>query len=155
MLLMAGLLAADQVVKIWVRAEWALHRSVNVIPNFIDFTHVENRGVSFSVLGGLADNVRVPLLVGFSAAAVIALGIYWWRRGRSLPALLEWAFLLILPGAMGNLIDRAVYGTVTDYLHFRFYDTSFFVNNLADIFISLGVIAYIAGTLRRTPGRRG
>ncbi|MCZ6748311.1 MAG: signal peptidase II, partial [SAR324 cluster bacterium] len=65
----------------------------------------------------------------------------------------EWAFLLILPGAIGNLIDRAWFGTVTDFLHFRFYSTSFFVNNVADVFISLGVVTFVVGTFARDADR--
>jgi signal peptidase II len=55
-----------------------------------------------------------------------------------------WAQLglaLVIPGAIGNLLDRAIYGQVTDFLHFRWGEISFFVNNLADCFISFGVVA--------------
>ena len=58
------------------------------------------------------------------------------------------AFQLILAGAIGNLIDRALFGVVTDFIHFRFYSTSFFVNNIADILISAGVVAYLLGMVR-------
>ena len=152
-LLMAVLLGLDQAIKIFVRERVALHRSFELIPQLLDFTHVENRGVSFSVLGGLPDGVRVPLLVSFSSVAVIALTVFWMKRRRHMNAFTEWGFLLILPGAMGNLIDRAWFGTVTDFLHFRFYSTSFFVNNLADVFISLGVVAFVVGTFARDADR--
>lgn len=144
---MAALLALDQLPKFWVRATAPLHESTVLVPNLLDFTHVENRGVSFSVLGGLPDVWRVPLLVSFSVMAVAALGYYWLRHRHGMGTFIHWAFLLILPGAVGNLIDRAVFGTVTDFLHFRFYETSFFVNNIADIEISLGVVAYLIGAV--------
>ena len=149
---MAALLVLDQGPKFWVRAHVPLQRTTVLVPNLLEFTHVENRGVSFSVLGSLGDRLRIPLLVTFSTLAVIALGYYWMRQRRGMDGFMEWAFLLILPGAVGNLIDRAAFGTVTDFLHFRFYATSFFVNNIADILISLGVAAYLVGTLWR--GRR-
>ena len=144
---MGALLALDQAVKAWVRAQVPLRDNRVLVPNLLEFTHVENRGVSFSVFSGMPDGLRVPLLVGFSSVAVLALGWYWLRQRRSMNAFMEAAFWLILPGALGNLIDRALYGTVTDYLHFRFFDTSFFVNNAADIWISLGVVSYLAGTI--------
>ena len=144
---MGVLLALDQGVKAWVRAGVPLRQNSVLLPGLLEFTHVENRGVSFSVLAGLSDAVRVPLLVSFSAAAVLALTWYWLRHRKAMNGFMEAAFWLILPGAIGNLIDRAVYGTVTDYLHFRFYETSFFVNNAADIWISLGVMSYLIGTL--------
>ena len=49
----------------------------------------------------------------------------------------------VIPGAAGNLIDRVVYGYVTDFFHFRWYETSFFVNNIADCSISVGVVLFI------------
>ena len=152
-LLMAVMVGLDQAIKIFVRERVALHRSFALIPQLLDFTHVENPGVSFSMLGGLPDGVRIPLLVSFSAVAVVGLGFFWLKRRRHMNGWTEWAFLLILPGAMGNLIDRAWFGTVTDFLHFRFYSTSFFVNNLADVFISLGVVAFVVGTFARDADR--
>lgn len=144
-LLMLVLVLADQGVKIWVRAEIPLHAGSVLVPNLIDLTHVENKGVSFSFLGNLDEGLRAPLLVGISLFAVSVLGYYWWSNWRGLNFYSNLAFMLILPGAMGNLIDRIIYGTVTDYFHFKFYSTSFFVNNLADIFISAGVVAYLIG----------
>lgn len=150
---MAALLVLDQIPKFWVRASVPLHETTVLLPNLLEFTHVENRGVSFSVLGGLSDVWRVPLLVSFSAIAVAALTYYWLKHRREMGTFVNWAFLLILPGAVGNLIDRAFFGTVTDFLHFRFYETSFFVNNIADIEISLGVVAYLIGAVWPGPGR--
>ena len=144
---MALLLGLDQASKAWVRAGIPLHQSTELLPNLLDLTHVENRGVSFSFLGDIADGVRVPLLVGISVIAVALLGLYWLRQRTALHPLAEAAFALILPGAIGNLIDRLLFGTVTDFLHFRFFETSFFVNNVADILISLGVVAYLLGAL--------
>lgn len=150
--LMGVLLLLDQGFKVWVRATIPLHRATSLIPNLLELTHVENRGVSFSFLGDISDNVRVPLLVSISIIAVALLAYYWLRYRSTMNVPSEFAFVLILPGAIGNLIDRAVFGTVTDYLHFRFYSLSFFVNNLADILISLGVLAYLLGAI--LAGRR-
>jgi signal peptidase II len=144
---MALLLAVDQGSKAWVRANIPLHRSSVLVPHLLELTHVENRGVSFSFLGDVADGVRVPLLVAISLVAVALIAAYWVRHRHEMHALAELAFVLILPGAVGNLIDRLMFGTVTDFLHFRFYDFSFFVNNFADILISLGVVAYLLGAL--------
>ncbi len=145
--IMAGMLLIDQGSKIWVRAEIPLSRMMPFIPNLIDLTHVENPGVSFSILGGLNDSLRVPLLVTISVVAVGLLTFYWLRHRGDMNRLADLGFVLILPGAVGNLIDRALFGTVTDFLRFRFYSYSFFVNNFADILISAGVGAYLIGVL--------
>lgn len=151
---LAVLLFLDQAIKVWVRLSVPLHSVTRVIPNFIDLTRVENPGISFSMLGELGTHVRVPLLVGVSLVAVVLIARYWWRQRSHLPRVVDGAFVPILAGAVGNLIDRALFGTVTDYLHFRFFHFSFFVNNLADIYISLGVVTYLLALLRYG-GRRG
>lgn len=151
--LMALLLLIDQGIKIWVRIEIPLRKSISLIPQLIDLTHVENRGISFSMFGQLGDTVRVPLLVGISLIAIVILCAYWWRNRDEFTYFTNLAFVLILPGAFGNLVDRAWYGTVTDYLHFRFYATSFFVNNFADILISAGVVAYLIGMIKAQPAK--
>ena len=153
LLAMGALLLLDQLPKIWVRANIPMHHTMDLIPYLIDLTHVENKGVSFSMLGGLPDSVRVPILVGISVAAVGVLAYYWIRFRHRMNAFTHFGFVLILAGASGNLIDRAVFGTVTDFFHFRFIETSFFVNNVADILISLGVICYLIGVLRKGPER--
>lgn len=145
--LMVGLLLLDQVSKFLVRAFIPLHHSSPLIPYLIYLTHVENRGVSFSFLGDISDGVRVPLLVGISLVAVGLLAFYWLRHRREFNTWTDLAFVLILPGALGNLIDRVAFGTVTDFFHFRLFDYSLFVNNIADIQISLGVLAYVAGSM--------
>lgn len=147
---MVVLTAVDQGVKIWVRQDIPLHQVTNLIPYLIDLTRVENPGISFSILGGLAASIRVPLLIAVSLAAMVAIALYWLRHRQEMHGFSELAFVLILPGAAGNLIDRVLFGTVTDYLHFRFFDTSFFVNNLADIYISVGVVFYLLGMVLRS-----
>ena len=142
------LVLLDQGAKTLVRMYVPMHDSSILLPNLIDLTHVENKGVSFSVLGDLPDQIRVPLLIGISLLALVILVYYWWQQRRVVNALSHFAFQLILGGAIGNLIDRALYGAVTDFLHFRFYSTSFFVNNVADLFISAGVVAYLLGMVR-------
>lgn len=146
-MLMSVLLMSDQASKIWVRATIPLHNTSGLIPYLIDLTHVENPGISFSFLGDLSADIRVPLLVSVSLGAALLLTWYWLRNRRVMHFLADLAFIFILPGAVGNLIDRALFGRVTDFLHFRFGDTSFFVNNFADIFISVGVVAYALGVL--------
>ncbi len=145
---MALLLAVDQASKYWVRARIPLYKSYFLIPELIDLTHVKNPGVSFSFLGTLPAAWRVPLLAGISLVAALLLAWYWLRHRKGMNALTEWAFLLILPGAVGNLIDRAWFGVVTDFFHFRVGSFSLFVNNIADIYISVGVVCYLAGMLQ-------
>ena len=143
--LLTALVVVDQAVKEWVRMAVPPHSAAVLIPGFIDLTHVENPGVSFSFMGSVAAEIRVPVLVGVTLVAIALLGSYWFRRRREMSAWMDVGMNLILSGAVGNLIDRLLRGTVTDFLHFRIASLSLFVNNVADIFISLGVVAYAIG----------
>ena len=142
-LIMIILLVLDLGSKVWVRANVPLYEVTELITNFIDLTHVQNRGVSFSLFADIADAFRIPLLVGVSLVAVVTMIFYQIHYWNELDFYTRSGLVCVLPGATGNLVDRAIYGYVTDFLHFRCYDTSFFVNNLADCFISLGVVFFI------------
>ena len=137
------LLGLDLCSKIWVRANIPLYQMTELINNLIDLTHVQNRGASFSIFADVSDNIRIPMLVGVSLIAVVAMTFYQVHYWMELDFYTSTGLVFILPGAAGNLVDRVVYGHVTDFFHFRWYDTSFFVNNLADCFISVGVIFFI------------
>ena len=141
---MVLLILADQAVKLAVRRNVPLGQRTVLVPNLLELTHTTNDGVSFGFLAELPG----WLLVAVSLAAIVMLAFFWVTRWKNLNRMSHLAFLLILPGAIGNLIDRAVFGAVTDYLHFRFYSTSFFVNNLADMLISAGVVAFLIGAMR-------
>ena len=136
-------LGLDLGSKIWVRANIPLYETTGLLTNFLDLTHVQNRGVSFSFLADYSDSIRIPLLVGVSLVATLAMLYYLTRYWDELDFCTCSGLTCVIPGAAGNLIDRVVYGYVTDFFHFRWYETSFFVNNIADCFISVGVIFFI------------
>ena len=136
-------LGLDLGSKIWVRANIPLYETTGLLTNFLDLTHVQNRGVSFSFLADYSDSIRIPLLVGVSLVATVAMLYYQTRYWDELDFCTCSGLAYVIPGAAGNLIDRVVYGYVTDFFHFRWYETSFFVNNIADCFISVGVVFFI------------
>ena len=145
---MLVLLALDQFSKIWVRETIPLYEMTPLVPNFLDLTHVQNRGVSFSFLADLEDPIRIPLLVGVSLVAVVGMIYYLIRYRETLDLFTRLGLLFIIPGAVGNLIDRAWFGQVTDFIHFRWYDFSFFINNIADCLISIGVVGFFITLIR-------
>ena len=154
---MAGmvlLLLFDLLTKIWVRETIPLHQISPLLPPLLDLTHVQNRGVSFSVFADLPDAVRIPLLVGVSVAAVLAMLYYQIRYWKRLDLYTRLGLAFIIPGAVGNLIDRVQQGYVTDFIHFRWYDFSFFVNNVADCLISIGVVGFLITILRERKAKR-
>ncbi|MBF0352732.1 MAG: signal peptidase II [SAR324 cluster bacterium] len=150
-LIMALLLVLDEGVKILVRLYIPIGDVTVLLPNMLELTHVENPGVSFGFLAGLPSMIRIPLLSGMSILAIGGMVFYLYRYWIQLDLFTKSALILTIPGAMGNLVDRVIYGTVTDFLHFLWYGIPLiptFVNNLADCFISLGVVLLIIGTFR-------
>ncbi len=151
------LVGADQLIKYSVRSYLSPESFIEVIPNFIHLTHQENQGISFSLLSNLPTGIRVPLLAGISTLVIIGLCVYVIRNWQELNLGERWGFTLIISGALGNLLDRAIRMQVTDYMFFHFFDTSFFVNNLADDLISIGFVLIVWQSIfkKGTPKQKG
>jgi signal peptidase II len=100
---------------------------------FFDIGLVFNTGISYGLLGSL------PLwaISGLVAIAMIALAV-WWTRANS--ALVRAGLAFCLGGALSNAADRALYGAVADFFPFHWGDWSFYIFNIADASISLGVL---------------
>jgi signal peptidase II len=106
---------------------------------------VWNRGVSYGLFqaGGLTGTV---LLTAFSLAAVAALS--WWLRSAD-RRLLSWGLGLVIGGALGNVIDRILYGAVADFFHFHAFGRDWYVFNVADAAITVGVVALLVDAFAR------
>jgi signal peptidase II len=105
---------------------------VEVIP-FLALYRTYNTGIAFSMLSSFGD---VGLIV--VSLAVIAFVLYLASRSTDDQILSRVGFALVIGGAIGNLIDRAVYGHVIDYILFHTPVWSFAIFNLADAFITVG-----------------
>ena len=154
LVVVVALLIAAQAVKIWVRAEIEPGHTTTLLPQLLTLTHVENSGISFGMLSNLSESIRLPLLSGIALLALGMLLYYWITNRHNFPLFCEIGFVCITAGALGNLIDRLRFGVVTDYLWFHYQQRSFFVNNLEDIYISVGVGCYLIGVLYRKQQER-
>lgn len=124
------LIVIDQLVKGWVRGSIPLGESVPFIPYVMDLTYTQNTGAAFSSFSELT-----WLLTLVSLAASVAVAVLLWKD--IFPG--KWGRLslsLILAGAVGNLIDRALLGFVTDMFQTTFIN--FAVFNVADICVVAG-----------------
>ena len=117
---------------------------IPVLP-FFDLVMVWNPGISYGLLPahGVAGT---GILAIFSLAAVAGLGWWLWHAGRGLLAA---ALGLVIGGAIGNLIDRLIYGRVADFFHFYVRGYDWYVFNVADCAITLGVAALLYDALLR------
>ncbi len=146
----AALFALDQGTKIWVRRTVPVGHVSELVPNLFDLTHAPNKGVAFSTFANLPASVRVPMLLVIPLAVTLVMLFYFVRLGAKAPPLVQAGLVLVLGGALGNLADRAIYGEVTDFVRFRWFEHTFFVNNLADDFISIGgVLLFISAFVQR------
>ena len=107
--LSAVIVSRDQVTKALVRAKLPLYDSVNVIPGMLDITHATNSGAAFGILNGVEFPYKAAVMVLVALVALAAVGLY----AMTLPAeqrVARAGLALILGGACGNLIDRALAG---------------------------------------------
>ncbi|MFH1861905.1 MAG: signal peptidase II [bacterium] len=140
----AVIVLLDQLTKLWIRSSMALGESRPIWgEDFFRLTYIENRGVAFGL------DVASPLILSIiSALAVILLIVFLYKLYKeptpdtAAAVLLRLSLLLILSGAIGNLIDRILLGKVTDFLDFDFPDlimTRWPAFNIADSAITIGV----------------
>ncbi|MEM5471282.1 signal peptidase II [Hoeflea sp. AS60] len=140
-LLVGGAVALDQIIKWLVETRLPFHELVPVIPMFALY-RTWNEGIAFSLLKGMPDSGLLAL-----TALVIVFVLYLWWRTPSDRRIAHLGYALIIGGALGNLIDRAVYGHVVDYILFHTESWSFAVFNLADSFISIGAALIVLDEL--------
>lgn len=126
-----AVLGIDQLVKFGVRAVFHEGESVPVIAGVFNFTYVHNIGAAFGLFPG-----RQPVFITTSLAVLFVIAAYW-RRARPTEWPVVAALGLVSAGALGNLIDRAFLGQVTDFFDFTLID--FPVFNVADAAIVVGV----------------
>lgn len=122
----------DQIIKVAVEAYLPLQQAVHVIP-YLALYRTYNLGVAFSMLDHLDGWFIVTMRL-----CIVAFVIWLWRRTPSDRFFAHTGFALIIAGAIGNILDRFIYGHVIDYILFYTETWSFAVFNLADSFITVG-----------------
>lgn len=136
--LLAVIVAFDQLTKFIVDRWMPLHHSIPIIDGFFNLTYVRNTGAAFGIFAGSAEIFRRPFLI---AVSIFASGfiVVMLRRLPEKEKGLTTALAFILGGAVGNLIDRVVYGEVIDFLDCYWSNYHWPAFNLADSFITVGV----------------
>ena len=135
------IIAADQATK-WAIIEWVPLYGKVPINSFINVTHHQNLGAAFSFLADQSGWQRWFFVV--LATAVSGVMIAWlWRIRQEGPVVLMAGLSFVLGGAIGNLIDRAVLGYVTDFIQVWFGSWAFPSFNVADSAISVGAVLLI------------
>jgi signal peptidase II len=142
----AIMVLSDQISKTVVRNTMSLYESIPVIPEFFHLTYVSNDGMAFGI------NFPLGIYV-FSAISILFTGFLFWYLWsiKDDEILIRTGVALILAGAIGNLIDRILLGEVVDFLDFMIGDFHWYVFNLADscVTVGLGFVLYDSLILNR------
>ncbi len=138
----------------WLAAkhlDWS--NPVTIINNFVELRYTENEAIAFSMLHSVNPDTRKWIIYSLSSFALIFLILLIWQvRKDSMWGLI--ALMLILSGALGNLIERIIRGYVIDFIHLHYYDRfSWPIFNVADILITCGGILIAILMLRSDPKR--
>jgi signal peptidase II len=144
----AAVFALDRLTKWLIETRVSFFDTYKIIPGFFDIVHSQNRGVAFGLFNdAAADGWRTLLLVLFSLAAVVVVGVMLWHP-RRLDRLSLCGLPLIMGGAAGNLFDRVVAGRVTDFLSFYIGEYQWPTFNVADSAIVVGSALLMIELLR-------
>ncbi|MBC7987258.1 MAG: signal peptidase II [Sphingomonadaceae bacterium] len=141
----ATILLVDQLSKYAViaLAQLPARGRIDLLP-FLDFTWVENRGVSLGMLTASSELQRW-LLVALTALISVGVAIWLWRERKAWDA---FALALVLGGAIGNIIDRVRYGYVADFIDLHIGEfRPFLIFNVSDSAITIGVVVLLLRAL--------
>lgn len=139
-LFILAMIIIDQISKYVISISCKLNQHIEVIKNFFYITYCRNDGAAFSILRG---NRWLFVILTIVAVGLI---IYYLAKSKA-KSWEKLSYLLIISGAIGNLIDRVRFGLVTDFLDFYIFGYDFPVFNWADICVTIGVGLLLIVTL--------
>lgn len=143
---LAAIVALDQFTKWIVFHRIPLYDSVEVIPGVLNLTHVRNTGAAFGMFNAAEFAYKGVVVAVLAALALLAL-VWYARQVMHESWATRTAFVLIIAGAIGNLIDRATVGYVLDFVDVVFGTWHFWAFNVADAAITVGAVIFFADAL--------
>ena len=136
--IIVAIVALDQWSKWMIKTSYNLYQSEPIIEGFFYFTYVTNDGMAFglSFPGG-----KTILLI----VTLILTGVIMWMlwKEKNSHNLIRYGLTLILAGAIGNMIDRILYGKVVDFLDIMIGSFNWYIFNVADSAVTSGMILFI------------
>lgn len=142
-------LLVDIVSKIIINEYFILEKSIKLINNFLYITYVRNTGAAWSIFSS-----RTVLVLLISSFIIIGIILYIYKN-RPKNKVEKIAYSMILGGAIGNFINRIIYGYVIDFIDVKIFGYNYPIFNLADTFIVIGVILLVVYTWRCNDGNKG
>ena len=133
-----AIIAFDQWSKWLIKSSFSLYQSQPVIEDFFHLTYITNEGMAFGLTlpgGKHVLLILTILLTGFIAG-------YLWNERNGHP-LIKYGLALIFSGAIGNLIDRVIYGKVVDFIDIMIGDFNWYIFNVADTSVTVGMCLFV------------
>lgn len=132
----------DQLSKYVARENIAYHQTINVLGEHLILTKIENSGAFLSAGDSMSDSIKFIFLTLLPLLALIY-GVYYLITNPQLPKNLVTGIAFVIGGGLGNLYDRLIYGSVTDFIHIDYFFIKTGIFNLADLSIMIGMIFII------------
>ena len=134
----ALIITADQISKSLIKSTMTLYDVIPVIPGFFQLNYITNKGMAFGINlpVGISFFSRISLII-----TCFLVWILWCERKNNL--LMRISLALILGGAIGNLIDRILFGEVVDFFDFMIGDFHWYIFNIADSAVTVGIISML------------
>lgn len=134
-ILISLLTAIDQFTKFVVQSNFELYESKPVIDGVFAFTYIQNRGMAWGMFQG-----KIPVFLIFTSIfLILAFRIMYNVVDKKRYAMVKYMLVLLISGAIGNLIDRVKLGYVVDFFSFELID--FPVFNVADIYVVISMVS--------------
>lgn len=146
-LIFCAIIIADQVAKLIIKANVGLYEQIVVIKGFFHITQVRNTGAVWGILSGHPNPVVSLVITGLSIAALVVVFCFFLKLESHCVFELT-SFSFIIGGALGNLIDRVTRGYVIDFIDMFIKKHHWPTYNVADSFITIGVILLIISIWR-------
>ena len=129
----------DRISKLWIISIFNSENNLEIkISSFINLNLIWNKGIAFGLFS-YGEKFEYNLLTGL---IIIIIAIVFWMIIKT-KGLEKYGFLMILGGALGNIFDRLYYSAVPDFIDIYYKNFHWFVFNVADIFITVGVLMLI------------
>ena len=129
------LVLIDQVTKYIAKNFLIKKQPINILDGILNLVYVENRGAAFGIFRD-----KKIILVGFTSLVIVGL-IYYLYKNKGKDKIIDICLMLVIAGAIGNLIDRVFLSYVVDFIHFYIRDVfDWPVFNFADIYVSIGAM---------------
>ena len=140
--IIVAIVALDQWSKWMIKTSYDLYHSEPIIQGFLHFTYVTNDGMAFGL--SFPGGKQVLLFVTLALTGVI---IWMLWKEKNSHKLIRYGLSFILAGAIGNMIDRVLYGEVVDFLDIMIGDFHWYIFNVADSAVTTGMVLFILHTI--------